>query len=231
MSATPVDHLSIIVDRPNRRSRSETILRDLMNTSYPHALLGNLTIRLAQMAEYSDDELRHTAEVFRSAEADLSLIDFVRCVEIRRNNDVIDIVVKSLKLDLKMTQITDDRKQHEYLAKGTVELPDAGFVLPDTKGFATELLRAFYNIQVRYRQTGPGLEKSQWVCRSKSGTVVNGTSGFTYNDAGVGLDEAIGIVEASLALPKFQVLLTHNTILLQDQLKRLWGTNFSSAKK
>lgn len=231
MSSTLADPLSIIVDRPNRRSRSESILRDLMSTSYPHSLLGNLTILLAQMAGYSDDELRSTAEVFREAEGELSLIDFVRCVELRRSHGSVDVVVKSLKLDLKMTQIDDDRKHHEYLAKGGIELPSATYVFPDTRKLAIELLRAFYCTQVRYRTNGPGLEHTQWGCRTKAGVSNEGKSGFSYQDTCIDFEGAIDVVEQSLRLNKFQVLLTHNTILLQDQLKRLWGMNFSSKKK
>jgi len=49
--------LVTIIDRPYRRSRAEHVLRELMHTSYPHALLGNLSVAVAQRAEYPQHSL------------------------------------------------------------------------------------------------------------------------------------------------------------------------------
>lgn len=232
MSAQPADSLSIIVERPDRRSRSEMILRDLLSTSYSHNLLSNLVIFLAKEVGYTDEELQATAEVFKAAENEYNLLDFVRCIEIRKLDDTIQLVMKSLKIDIEMPRIDDDRKNHEYMARGVVELPSATYVLPNPSLFSEKLLKAFYGTQVRHRQTGQSLQKSVWVCREKKGvSTPSGGGAFSYNDQNVSFEQAIEILNESLQLPKFQILLTHNTILLQDQKKRLWGQNFSAPRK
>lgn len=233
MQSRKDDPLSLILERPGRRSRAEFILRELVSSSYNHSLLGNLIVSIAQQAEYTSAQLTEVAGKFEAAENSFNILDFIRCIEVRRSGATITVVIKSLKTDLNITRIEDSRHNHEFMGSGSVELPDLNYELPQPEKIAELLLASFYNILVRYRKRVPTLNDSTWFCREKT-TVIPGagvkTPTYNYSDVKVDYAQAIELVTTSLRNPRFHLILTHDTFMMQDQNKRLWGMNRDAVK-
>jgi len=225
--------LTAITQSPSRRSRSELVLRELTFSSYPHALLGNLAIAIAEQAEYDEAELQSVAAQFREAEDTYSILDFIRCVELKRNLNEIVIIIKSLKIQLDNAVIDDDRKHHEYMASGTIELPSADYQFKEPLKIAELMLRAFYQTQSRNKRFDPSFEASTLISRMKTPLVCpqGDQRSFSFNDEVVSMDKALEMMVESLNEPKFQFIMTHNTLFLQNQKKRLWGLNRQAKHK
>lgn len=220
--------LEVITLRPLRKSRSEVLLRMLVASSYPHATLANLTLELGRMGGYDRSELERVADDLRNMERSFELTDFIRCVEIKRNQNRIHVIVKRLKLTPKMQSVKDTQLHHEALVSSCVELDagDPGFL--DVDALATTLLEAFYRTQIKQQSNLHLIADTFWMCRDRvavpEADQVDGAT-TALSDTRIDFLQAIRVMAASLTKDKFHLIMTQNTILLLDQEKRLWGVD------
>lgn len=218
----------VITQRPLRKSRSETILRMLVASSYPHATLANLTLELGRMGGYDREELERVSDDLRNMERSFELTDFIRCVEIKRNQNRIQVVVKRLKLTPQMQTIKDTQLHHEALVSSSVELEDTTLGLSDPDALAVNLLELFYRTQVKQQANLNLIAETFWMRRDRvavpEAEQVNGEV-TKLSDTRIEFRQAVATVSTSLTKDKFHVIMTQNTILLLDQEKRLWGVD------
>lgn len=220
--------LEVITQRPLRKSRSEVLLRMLMASSYPHATLANLTLELGRMGGYDRAELERVSDDLRNMERSFELTDFIRCVELKRNQNRIHVIVKRLKLTPKMQSVKDTQQHHEALVSSSIELDanDPGFL--DADGLAASLLESFYRTQVKQQSNLHLIADTFWMCRDRVAVPeeeqVEGVASV-LNDTRIDFLHAVRTMATSLTKDKFHVIMTQNTILLLDQEKRLWGVD------
>lgn len=218
----------VITQRPLRKSRSETILRMLVASSYPHATLANLTLELGRMGGYDREELERVSDDLRNMERSFELTDFIRCVEIKRNQNRIQVVVKRLKLTPQMQTIKDTQLHHEALVSSSIELDGTTLGLSDPDALATTLLELFYRTQVKQQANLNLIAETFWMRRDRvalpEAEQVDGEV-TALRDTRIEFLQAVSTVSTSLVKDKFHVIMTQNTILLLDQEKRLWGVD------
>jgi hypothetical protein len=219
--------LDLIRNRPSRKGRAESLLRFLTNTSYPHAVLANLTVGISEQVGITDsEELSRVAGELRDAERGYELFDFIRCIELKRQDGSIKVVIKRLKLDPAMKEVRDTVRHHELMAQTSIELPDPGATLNNPKGLARDLMQLFSRVLTRGRLNENAFNQSTWMCRSRllgaTGTQLDSLV-RKPSDVLITVDKAIDMLVQSFNSDAFHVILTQDTVLLLDQQKRLWG--------
>jgi hypothetical protein len=196
----------------------------LMASSYPHATLANLTLELSRMGGVEKGELERVSEELRDMERSFDMMDFIRCVEIKRNQERVTVVVKRLKITPSMQTIKDTQLHHEPLTSSNIDVGE-GLVLADTEAMAKTLLDAFHRTQVKQPAVGRAIEQSLWVQRRKdpdSSAVSPEGACNKFIDLKIDFSQAGTLIKASLDKDKFHLILTQDTILLLDQETRLW---------
>lgn len=207
---------------PNRKCRAETLLRLLISTSYPQSILSDLIFDFAQASGInSEEDLENIALRQRNIEKSFDMFDFIRCVEVKRNDNIVEIIVKSLDYDPTMKSIVDSAETHVVLASAKIDL-DEEAELTGLNELAHRLLDTFYRSRVKVKKAESNVEESIWKCRIKeySKTKTNNTFDTTLD-----FNAALSKIITSLKKKKFHLILTQNTILLLDQRSRLWDVN------
>lgn len=220
--------LEVITQRPLRKSRSEVLLRMLVASSYPHAILANLTLELGRMGGYDRSELERVSDDLRNMERSFELTDFIRCVEIKRNQNRVHVIVKRLKLTPKMQTVKDTQLHHEALVSSSIELDANAAGFADADVLAATLLESFYRTQIKQQASLHAIADTFWMRRDRVAVPeeeqVDGVTSV-LNDTRIDFLQAVSAVAVSLTKDKFHVIMTQNTILLLDQEKRLWGVD------
>lgn len=221
--------LELITSRPQRRCRTESILRLLMSTSYPHATLANLTIDISRRGGMTEEaELERVATELREIERGFELFDFIRCLEIKRSGMSMKVIVKRLKIDAKMKEIKDTVHQHEFLASSNISLETPEVELENVEELAAKVLEMYFCSQMRNKTMGTDIATTTWICRSKTvtaeGTKLDSLATKPVDEQ-ISYQDAVAIIVESLKKNRFHVIVTQNTILLLDQAKRIWGLN------
>lgn len=215
--------LKIIESKPYRKSRSETLLRLLISSSYPHALASNLAIGYAKSYEMdSEGSLIETARELRGIERGLSVLDFIRCIEIIKTKDLLTIDVKRMANIDSLTRITDNAKNHESIL--TINLnplegtPDETLVSTVAEMF----LQSFYLSQA----IGPDKQKDYKLAKWEIATRRQSPGEPPYKTKPlrhpVDYDTLVNIlVEVLTDTYDYHILLTQSAILVKDRGLRI----------
>lgn len=144
----------MIVSNHRRRSRSEGTLFHLSMSSYPHAVIGNITKLI------HDDEKALRDAVF--VERNLTLLEFIRLVTISIRDYAVSFNCASIQLDVDMTK-----------AKALEVSPSTCFEysapkINDSSGLVNSLLHYFHGVQVRGMTRKFPFEESSWETQSSS---------------------------------------------------------------
>jgi hypothetical protein len=202
--------------RQNRKCRGEALMRLLISTSYPQTVLSDLTFAFHDHAKMVDDQ-EDLAIVLRDVERSFDMFDFIRCIDIKRSGDIIQLVIKRLDIDPTARDIVDSPATHELMAKIEVKLPSPNHELEDTQALAANLLGIFHKSQVKVRRGCPETQLVNWKLKTRK------LGKGRLPESPLDCAEAIAELQRSLDKPRFHIVLTQNTILLLDQQRRLWG--------
>ncbi|AEH03655.1 hypothetical protein AVT69_gp230 [Pseudomonas phage PhiPA3] len=215
-----------MTNQPDRKCRSETLLRLLISTSYPHATLADLTFAFSNHSGQKDlDELEKIAIQMKDVERSFDMFDFIRCIELKRQGEQIQIQVKRLDFDPTMRTLEDSSDTHEAMATSSVHLTDERVNLADVDVLATRLLEIFYRSQVKVKKKGNEIATTVWKSRTKHIDRRNPKAETKVVEAELDFQAAIEMISTSLRKRRFHILLTQNTILLLDQKSRIWGVS------
>lgn len=205
--------------RQNRRNRPETLLRLLLSTSYPHSTLADLMFAFSRHSGHDQEELDGIADEMTEVERQFGMTDFIRTVELLRNQDKITIVVRTLDFNAEGREIVDNNQTHVELARAVFHLDakDAGLTNLD------ELAELLLGIFRKAQQDNVRTER-KWRMRQRPtarGNAKLGNAEVLAVEEKVDHRMAVALVTASLVKPRFHIVLTHNTILLFDQQRSL----------
>lgn len=220
--------LDLIVKKPSRRTIGEGLLKQINQTSYPHASLANLTVEYAKCAGIEDPvELNKIASELRPTEFQMGWLDFIRCIAISREGSVVKVVVKRLKLDPTIQAVNDHRDQHEFLAQSKLVLPTSVETVVDPTTIVKTLLDLFFTSQVRGRVHTYDISRAKWFKREKrirpKGNSLKDLD-VENIDTPCTLEEIHDLLAVSLKKNDFHLIMTQNTIFLTDQFCRIWCT-------
>lgn len=220
--------LEFITTRPGRRSKGESLLKQIQFTSYPHACLANLTLEFARRAGMdSTADLSRIAEEIRPLEYGMGFLDFIRCIDIKREHDAVEFIVRRLIVDPAMQTILDHRTNHEFLAQAQLVLPSKDQLVTRPEGLVTMILTLFHSVQVKGKVNTNEITKAKWFRREKK-LKLNGKRLKDIDsdvvDTEQTLDEIREMLAESLRKPQFRLIITQNTIFLMDQNCRIWMT-------
>lgn len=219
--------LEFISTRPGRRSKGESLLKQIQSTSYPHACLANLTLEYAKRAGLdSPAELFRIAEELRPIEHQMGWLDFIRCIDIKREAGAVEFIVKRLHIDPSMQVIRDLRVNHEFLAQAKLVLPSKDQPVTKPESLATMILSLFHTAQVRGKVNINEITQIKWFKREKklraSGKRLKDLDTDVV-DTECTLDEVREMLCESLKKEEFRLIITQNTIFLMDQDCRIWS--------
>lgn len=216
--------LQLIESRPTRKSRSESLLRLLISTSYPHGYLSNLVMDMVKGYQMlTHEELEDLAAELRDRERAMGIFDFIRCIEIKRQGTQLSVTGKTLKIEGELKAIRDTVKHHEPSLPSDIVLPEADLPLSSASALARSLAEGFYRTQVGGTQKQTDLRGSEWICRHMGPAPTEAGQKRIYRDEAVTFEVAVEIIQRSLEKPEHHLILTQNTILLMDQSVRLWN--------
>lgn len=208
-----------MTSRGNRKNRPETLLRLLMSTSYPHATLADLMFAFSRHSGKDQEELDGIADEMTEVERQFGMTDFIRTVEILRNQDKVTIVIRTLDFNGEAREILDNNQTHVELARGTFHLDAKDSQLTNLDELAELLISTFRKAQ----QDNLRVDR-QWRLRQRptaKGNAKLGNSEVPATEEIVDQRLAVALLTASLVKPRFHIVLTHNTILLFDQQRSL----------
>lgn len=192
-----------------RRLRPETMLRLILATSYPQNVLSVLTMNLIQSLGYTQEQVEEVKATLQEKEKEFDMFDFIRCIEIRRTGETLQLILKCLDVDPKMTTLMDNGKTH--YSRLIVNL-DASSITIDLEN---DLVRNVIEYYLK-TQTRESIDVfNNWVVRDKVAD--------RYIESTCTLDEVESMLNNSLQLDNFTIILTQKAILLPDQKKRIWG--------
>lgn len=219
--------LEFISTRPGRRSKGESLLKQIQSTSYPHACLANLTLEYAKRAGMdSHADLSRIAEELRPIEHQMGWLDFIRCIDIKRDAESVEFVVKRLQIDPSMQAIRDLRANHEFLAQAKLTLPNKDQSVTKPESLAIMILSLFHSAQVKGRVNIHEITQFVWFKREKklkaSGKRLKDLD-TDIVDTECSLDEVREMLCESLKKDRFRIIITQNTIFLMDQNCRIWN--------
>lgn len=192
-----------------RRLRPETMLRLILATSYPQNSLSVLTMNLIQSLGYSQEQVEEVKATLQDKEKEFDMFDFIRCIEIRRTGESLQLILKCLDVDPRMTTLMDNGKTH--YPRFIINL-DASSVTFDLENDLVRNIVEYY-LKTQTRETIN--EFNNWAVRDK---VVD-----RYIESTCTLPEVMTMLNDSLLLDNFTIILTQKAILLPDQKKRIWG--------
>lgn len=208
-----------LLENPRRKTRSETMLRLLISTSYPHATVGNI----ARLLVESDKEyVEQLAEQIRDFEKGLTPFDFIRQVRIRRDN-------KSLGIQCRRgAKLMDSTSLHEVDAN-LENLVDLGLSLEqrfDVDRLANYLTCAFYNVRSKGQRVSEIPEGTQWLMKHKVLKQDPNAEGLGIRKETVtepvGTDEVLRTLNEQLSRQHFQVHVTTTGISTHYGAVRFW---------
>ncbi|ARV76924.1 hypothetical protein PHABIO_293 [Pseudomonas phage Phabio] len=205
---------------PDRKCRSEVLLRLLLSTSYPQAALTDLTFLLAKHGEIVDENiLENLAETMQEVERSFTMFDFVCSIELKRSGKDITIIIKCLDIDPTARSITYTAENIEVMATASLILDSEGKVLLDHEAIARKLLDIFYKSQVSFRNRSQSIQKTRWKHRTKA------SQQNPSIDTNIDYEAALQCLVKSLKKKNFNIVLTQANILLQDQRARLFSAS------
>lgn len=217
--------LEQMTGKPGRKCRGESLLRLLISTSYPQTILSDLTFAFTKHSGTDDTEsLEQLAVLMRNIEKEFDMFDFIRCIEIRRDGDTINIIVKRLDFDPTMRALNDSVATHEHMASSCVTLADAEDRLGDVEQLAVKLLEVFYRSQVKVKR-GTEIATTSWKCRYRESDRRKTKAEQTAIDTNLDFEGVVETIATSLRKRRFHLVLTQNAFLLLDQRKRVWGVS------
>lgn len=208
-----------MTNRSNRRNRPETLLRLLMSTSYPQSVLADLMFAFSRHSGHDQEELDGIADEMTEVERQFGMTDFIRTVEILRNQDTVTIIVRALDFDAESREIIDSNQTHVELARGTFHLDAKDANLTNLDELAELIATTFRKAQQDNLRT-----ERQWRMRQRptpKGNAKLGNSEVPVVEEKVDSRMVTALLTASLMKPRFHIVLTHNTILLFDQQRSL----------
>lgn len=192
-----------------RRLRPETMLRLILATSYPQNVLSVLTMNLIQSLGYTQEQVEEVKATLQDKEKEFDMFDFIRCIEIRRTGESLQLILKCLDVDPKMTTLMDNGKTH--YSRFTINL-DASSVTINLEGDLVRNIVEYY-LKTQTRESIGVF--NNWVVRDKVAD--------RYIESTCTLEEIESMLNNSLQLDNFAIILTQKAILLPDQKKRIWG--------
>ncbi|BDR25013.1 hypothetical protein NP274_00165 [Pseudomonas phage Koomba boorn-mokiny kep-wari Wadjak 1] len=202
-----------------RKSRPEIVLRLLIATSFPQSVLADLTFDITKQVGITDnDELEKIANDMRDVERKFDMTDFVRCIDLRRNGNDVNITVNCWDFDPRAKTIEDRAENHEFLANSNITLhsPEADF--NDPRELASKLVGLFFRSKIGQKPSASNFTKG-WKILSKPISKSKNTGDIESID----LVDAIELVAQSLAKRRFNIKVTTSAILLLDQKRRLFN--------
>lgn len=219
---------NITAGRPSRRSRSEILLRLLISSSYPHAVLGDLAIAFSRHADEYDVTQRESLDVvIAGTERQFDMFDFIRCIDIKRQKGAITITIKRLDFEPTTRDLVDTPDKQEFMASITLDLLPPEKSLNELLTLAEQLLGIYFYCQMKPTDTRRNVRNTIWTIRervnSAGKTVKLSDKRATIKDVKMGFHEAVNYVAHSLSKDSFRIILTQKTILLLDQQRRMWG--------
>lgn len=220
--------LKVIETKPNRKSRSETLLRTLVNTSFPHGLVGNLSIDIVKGCGMVDhDELNKMAEGLREAEQELSVFDFIRCIQISRSKGVITVTGKRIKELESLRAATDSKKNleaffsNDIVASDEPEIFDPIINAEYAHRLADKIIRAFYRVQSIMPTKRVDIDRVTWkaVARRLENRTVKSFNDLTVTrlEEQFNYESLQGILVNSFTKPEFNIILTPRLINIHDR--------------
>lgn len=215
--------------RPRRRSRAEVLLRLLISSSYPHSVLGDLAILFSQHAdEYNSTQKFDLESIITGAERQFDMFDFIRSIDITRKNGELSITVKRLDFEPTARDIIDSPSKHEFMASITLKLYPSDKVITDLWSLSETLLGVYYYCQMKPTDERRDIRSTSWTLRERkteTGKIAKlSNKKAPIVDTQITYHRAVDYFFYSLAKKSFRIILTHNTILLLDQQRRLWCT-------
>ena len=192
-----------------RRLRPETMLRLILATSYPQNSLSVLTMNLIQSLGYTQEQVEEVKATLQDKEKEFDMFDFIRCIEIRRTGESLQLILKCLDVDPRMTTLMDNGKTH--YPRFIINL-DASSVTIDLENDLVRNIVEYY-LKTQTRETIN--EFNNWAVRDKVAD--------RYIESTCTLSEVMTMLNDSLSLDNFTIILTQKAILLPDQKKRIWG--------
>lgn len=222
-SPTP-SPLKIIESKPFRKTRSEVLLRLLIASSYPHSLLSNITVEMAKgYGVNSANDLNDLARNLRSQETELSLTDFIRCIELQRTSAVqVCLTAKRLNQLEGIKALLDNVKNHEVVHNVEIAVePDEVVKLQHATKIADILLNAYHRSQVQRHNKTTNI-KTDVVWKLKQRKLALGENNHSLNDLKyegtitvVPYDVIVQELVNELQHPNFHILMTQNNIILR----------------
>lgn len=210
----------LIKNNRNRRCRPETLLRLLISTSYPQSSFAEVSLLFTEASGICEPEdLEHSAEQLRGVERNFDMLDFVRCIEINKHQDVVKLNLKTLDFNPEATNIVDSKDTHVVAA--TTSIPSELLLEGHLNIIAEYMLNLFYSTQRKNKVGTVDLDKVHWRCRTRQ-TSKGEHKDQIITDTKPSFDEVIEILKESLRKDKFGLILTQNALLLTDQRKRIW---------
>ena len=197
--------------KPDRRLRPETLLRLLIATSYPHNTLSNLVIALSNGLSLSNERLEEVSNALNAVEKEYDMLDFVRCIELRRDTGHIKVIAKCLHLDPNSKSIVDNSETHYVRFNIDLYTNSINDVVESSEQVSKLLLNYFSRSQSKLGKH-VDVDAIEWSSKCKS-LIKNITT-----------QEVLTILEKTLSLSRFNIVLTQSAILLPDQRLRLWGS-------
>lgn len=217
--------LEQMTGQPGRKCRPETLLRLLISTSYPQSVLSDLTFDFTRHSGVNDEEqLELLAGYMREVEKSFDMFDFIRCIEIRRDNNEIKIVIKRLDFDPTIRVLNDSVDTHEQMAASSVSI-EPNEQLEDVDQLAVRLLEIFYRSQVKAKRNNNDISATAWKCRTRENDRKKSKDEQTVVDSTHDFQSTVDIIATSLNKRRFHLVLTQNAFLLLDQRRRIWGVS------
>lgn len=218
----PLPALAVIEKKPHRKSRSETILRLLIGSSYPHALASNISVLIARgLGTYDEDSISQAAVELRDRETTLSPFDFIRCIEIDRNEDKITILAKRLN-DVNIKKIVDNGDHHEVLIDVCLEHDNCPISQEQANELGRLLLATFWKSKATRENKHRDVSTVNWLVAEPKLEVDNTTNlkGFRFNTVKSVKDYEAVLEQLTFVLTEtipYRIMLTQNAIIIKDR--------------
>ena len=214
--------------RPSRRTRSEILLRLLISSSYPHAVLGDLAVAFSRHANEYDITQRESLDVvIAGTERQFDMFDFIRCIDIKRKDGAITITIKRLDFEPTTRDIVDTPDKQEFMASIQIDLDPPEKSLDERLGLAELLLGIYFYCQMKPTDTRRNVRNTIWTLRERINKDLLpaklSDKRAAIKDSKMGFHEAVNYIAHSLSKDSFRIILTQKTILLLAPHRRMWG--------
>lgn len=230
MQRTEISPIAQITEKPNRKSRSETLLRILIASSYPHAFFSNLAIQLfGGHPSILPAQLETLAGELRDREKQLDILDFIRCIEIIKSNDRIMIEAKRLDGVVGLKAIIDNARNH--VSFWTIDTYIGNDVLSEefAQSLSHVMLTAYYKTHAIGNNKQKDVSQFKWAIKEKKSQPSTQKTVKHFKDMKssiteerkVDFKEVQPILQKVLQGTHYHILLTRNAITVRDQGLRI----------